>query len=116
MGIILFLVARFLQWLLTPVFFIYAIIRLRNFKKISEYFHKVAFSIDQLGNTMGGPIMNDVLITKDGYKYGCEDETISYATAVNLYSNTLSPAGLALARILDMIDKGHMEDAAKSEQ
>ena len=116
MGIILFLVARFLQWLLTPVFFIYAIIRLRNLKKISEYFHDVAFSIDQLGNTMGGPIMNDVLITKEGYKFGNCDETISYSLALNLYSNTLTPAGLAIARILNKIDEGHMEDAAKSEQ
>lgn len=117
MGVILFLVARFLQWVLTPVFFIYAIIRLRNFKKISKYFHDVAFSIDQLGNTMGAPIMNDVLLKDSNvYPYGDMDKTISHCTGVNEKNNNLTRWGRLLAWILNKIDPNHTTKAAVNEQ
>lgn len=117
MGIILFLTARFLQWILTPLFFIYAILRFRNFKKISAYFHEVAFAIDQLGNVMGGPIMNDVLLKKDAVKtYGNPDETISHVTGVNYLVNKLTIFGKALAWILNKVDKNHVQNAAINEQ
>jgi hypothetical protein len=115
MGILLFLLARLMQWILTPVFFIYAIIRLHNIKKISDYFHNVALSIDQLGNTMGGPIMNDVLIMDGGHKFGNPDETISKVIGLN-YPLTLSWWGYALALLLNKIDPNHVQDAAISDQ
>lgn len=117
MGIILFIVARFLQWLLSPLFFIYAIIRLFSFKKISNYFHDVAFSIDQLGNTMGAPIMNDLLLKKDPAKlYGNPDETISHVTGVNYLAGKLTKFGLIIKWILNKLDKNHVENAASNEQ
>lgn len=117
MGVILFIVARTLQWLLSPVFFIYSIIRLFNFKKINDYFHDVAFSMDQLGNVMGAPIMNDLLLKKDPTKlYGNPDETISHVTGVNYLSGKLTKFGLVLKRILNKLDKNHVENASKNEQ
>ena len=117
MGVILFLIARILQWLLQPLFFIYAIIRLANFKKISTYFKNVAFSLDQLGNVMGAPIMNDVLLKRSPAKlYGNEDETISHVTGVNYLANKLTIFGKALAWILNKIDKNHVQNAAINEQ
>lgn len=117
MGIILFLVAKILQWLLSPLFFIYAVIRLRNFKKISTYFIDVAFGIDQLGNIMGGPIMNDVLLKKDPIKlYGNPDETISHVTGVNYVSQKMTWCGKLVARILNNVEAQHVEMAAKNEQ
>lgn len=117
MGIVLFLIARLLQWVLTPLFFIYAILRLRNAKKISKYFHDVAFGIDQLGNVMGAPIMNDVLITKDSVdKYGNPDYTISYVTGKNYLNNTLTFWGKLLANTLNLIEKNHVQNAANNEQ
>ena len=117
MGLILFIVARFLQWLLTPLFYLYAIIRLGSFKNISKYFHDVAFAIDQLGNVMGAPIMNDVLLKKEPVKlFGNPDETISHCVSVNYYGKKLTKLGLLLAFILDFIDEGHIEKAFKNEQ
>ena len=117
MGVILFIVARFLQWALTPLFFIYSTIRFMNFKKISEYFHNVAFSIDQLGNVMGAPIMNDLLLKENPTKlYGNPDETISHVTGVNYKSNKLKFFGILLAKILNKIDKNHVQNAAENEQ
>ena len=117
MGLLLFIVARFLQWLLTPIFFIYAIFRFRDSRRISKYFHDVAFGIDQLGNVMGAPIMNDLLLKKNPAKlYGNPDETISHATSVNYFSGKLTWFGVFIARTLDFVDKDHMKKAFENEQ
>jgi hypothetical protein len=116
MGIILFLVARLLQWVLTPVFFVYAIVRYQNLKKISKYFHDVAFAIDQLGNVMGAPIMNDVLIKNQDYPFGNPDHTISHVLGVNYTTNNLTFWGVLLCKILNFLDKDHVQKAALSEQ
>ena len=114
MGIILFLVARFLQWILTPFFFIYAIFRQPN---IGKYFHDVAFGIDQLGNVMGAPMMNDLLLKKEPAKlYGNPDETISHVTAVNYFNGKLTWLGRLVAYTLDSVDKFHMKKAYENEQ
>lgn len=117
MGVLLFILARILQWILSPLFFIYAIIRMGSFKKISKYFHGVAFSIDQLGNVMGAPIMNDLLLKKDPAKlYGNPDETISHVTGINYLNNKLTIFGMGLAKILNFVDPAHVENAALNEQ
>ena len=117
MGLLLFIVARFLQWLLTPIFFLYAVLRYRNINRISEYFHDVAFSIDQMGNVMGAPIMNDVLLKKDSeYKFGNPDFTISHVIGYNYLDGKLTRAGKFVAWCLNMVDENHVEDAAKNEQ
>lgn len=117
MGLLLFFIARLLQIILTPIFFLYAIFRIFHFKQIGEYFHNVAFSIDQLGNTMGASIMNDVLLKKDPVKkYGNPDETISHVTGVNYLGKKLTWTGLIVAKTLNRLDKNHVENAAINEQ
>lgn len=117
MGLLLFIVARFLQWLLTPLFFIYAIFRFRDSRRISKYFHDVAFGIDQLGNVMGAPIMNDLLLKKNPAKlYGNPDETISHTTSVNYFGGKLTWLGVFIAKTLDFLDKDHMKKAFENEQ
>lgn len=117
MGIILFLVARILQWILSPLFFIYAIITSGSLKKLSDYFHNVAFGIDQLGNAMGGPIMNHLLLKDSSkYPYGDVDMTISHVTGVNYLSGNLTWLGRLIAKILNKIDKNHVQNAAQNEQ
>lgn len=116
MGIILFIVARLLQWLLTPLFFIYVLITRFNFKSLSDYFHKVAFGIDQLGNVMGGPIMNDFLLKKNPpLNYGNPDQTISYVTGINYKAGTLTFLGKFIAKILNFIDKDHVQKASNEQ-
>ena len=117
MGIILFLTAIILLWFLSPLFILFAIYKLRNFKKLSSYFGSVAFAIDQLGNVMGAPIMNSWLLKKDAVKlYGNPDETISHVTGVNYLANKLTIFGKALAWILNKVDKNHVQNAAINEQ
>jgi hypothetical protein len=114
MGFVLFIVARFLQWILTPIFLIYALFRAKN---IDKYLFDIAFSIDQLGNVIGAPMMNDILLKKNPTKtYGNPDETISHVTGVNYMSNKLSIFGKILVMILNSIDKNHVQKAANNEQ
>lgn len=117
MGTLLLITARILQMILSPIFYLYAIIRLHNLKKISDYFANIAFGIDQLGNIMGAPIMNDVLLKKDAIKlYGNPDETISNVTGVNYIAKKMTWCGRLIARMLNNVEAQHVEKAAKNEQ
>lgn len=113
-GIILYIVAVLLLWILSPVFILYAIIRTVNKDK---YFYDVAFGIDQLGNVLGAPLMNDLLIKKTSkHKYGNPDETISYVTGLNYKDKSLTLFGLLIVKRLNSLDENHVEKAVKNEQ
>jgi len=117
MVVILFIVAVLLSSLMMPLFMLYAVIKLRNAKKISKYFHDVAFGIDQLGNVMGAPIMNSWLLTDKATKlYGNPDETISHVTGVNYLNESLTDLGYFVAHCLNTVEKNHVEKAAENEQ
>jgi len=114
MGIILFLIATIMLWILSPLFIIYSLIKTPN---LSNYFRDTALSIDQLGNTMGGPIMNNVLIKSESlFKFGNPDQTISYVLGKNQELKTLTRMGLFIVKILNKIEKNHVEKAVEYEQ
>jgi len=118
MGLLLFIVAVVLMWALSPLFILYTIIRkLFKLKSLGEYFHNVAFAIDQLGNVMGAPIMNDFLLKKEPAKlYGNPDETISHVTGVNYKAKTLTDFGYFVAHSLDAVDENHVTKASETDQ
>ena len=114
-GIVLFIVATILFWILSPLFIIYALFKAGN---LSVYFRNVALSIDQLGNTMGAPMMNSLLIKKNciHLRFGNPDQTISYVLGINYKLNSLNKLGLLIVKILDKIEKQHVEKAVEYEQ
>lgn len=117
MGIILYIIAKILYLVLSPITMLYAIVKLLFKGGLSKYFYDLAFAIDQLGNVMIAPMANDVLIKKDAPKlYGNPDETISHVTGVNYLARTLTPFGYFVAHTLDAVDKNHVEKAAENEQ
>ena len=117
MGIILFIVALILGIILIPLFILFAVIKLRSFKGITEYFGKCAFSLDQFGNTVGSEMMNSCLLKKGAIVfYGDPDQTISYVTGVNYKSETLTSFGYFVAHCLDTAEKNHVEKAAETDQ
>lgn len=78
-----------------------------------NFLYRVAYSIDQLGNAIGGPVWQSVLVTKAApYHFGEPDDTISYALARNVGHETA--AGKLLVWVLETIDPGHMNKALKS--
>jgi hypothetical protein len=70
-----------------------------------------------MGNVMGAPVMNDVLLKKDPAKlYGNPDETISHVTGINYKAMKLTSFGYFVAHCLDTVDKGHIDKAVKNDQ
>ncbi len=102
MGTFLLLV---LTWLLCFIFyafgFVYMLIRSLKHGGLKRYFYDIAFSLDQTGNVICGPMFNDFWIHPDGHKMGCPDETISYVLGTNLRMGTLFPFGKKIAAAVD---------------
>lgn len=117
MGIILYIVAKIGYLILSPITMLYAIIKLLFKGGLFNYFHQLAFAIDQLGNVMIAPMANDCLLKKGSLKlYGNPDETISHVTGVNYKAQTLTSMGYFVAHSLDALDENHVTKAANNDQ
>ena len=116
LGFILLIISILLSAILLPVGWLYSLFTLRlSIKRLGAYFKTIAISIDQLGNVVLSNLLNDVLINKNGYKFGDEDETISKVLGINKANNTLLRTGKIVSSILNRIDKNHVEKASKSD-
>jgi hypothetical protein len=116
LGFILLIISILLSAILLPVGWLYSLFTLRlSIKRLGAYFKTIAISIDQLGNVVLSNLLNDVLIDKNGYQFGDEDETISKVLGVNKANNTLLKTGKIVSSILNRIDKNHVEKASKSD-
>ena len=62
-----------------------------------------------MGNVILAPLFNKIMIKRNGYKFGDEDETISYVLGRNQITETLSKCGNLLANLLDWIDPNHCD-------
>lgn len=102
-GFTLFMIA----WLLFPIIALvnYVIVCFKS--SPSGYFLSTALNLDKFANREFRTLWNTVLITKDGYKFGHIDETISGVLGKNKRAGTLSKSGIFLANILDAIDENH---------
>lgn len=117
MGIILYIVAKICYAILSPITMVYAIVKLTFKGGLFNYFHQLAFAIDQLGNVMIAPMANDLLLKKDAVKlYGNQDETISHVTGVNYKSMKLTSFGYFVAHTLDALDENHVTKASETNQ
>lgn len=80
-------------------------------KRIDDYFHTLAISIDQTGNVMLQDILNDIMITSKEFPFGDEDQTISHCMGLNKRNKTLSKFGRAMDAMLDKLDENHSIEA-----
>ncbi|MFC2148800.1 NUDIX domain-containing protein [Bacteroidota bacterium] len=109
-GILLFIVSLILLILTGPLGFLYGILYslfTKGFRGIGEYLLKIAVSIDQLGNVLMQYLLNALWVKRGGYKFGNRDETISSALGRNKRLGTLTRFGLAIDKILDILDPNH---------
>jgi len=108
---LLLIIARTLATILLPIGFWYSIIssvfKKRTWKQIDRYLMLSAVSLDQHGNRVCSDLFNDILITKEGYKFGNMDETISSALGRNVLLGTLKPCGKLLNKLLNKISDNH---------
>ena len=93
--VILFIKANFKAW----------------WRRLGDYFLIFAVAIDVTGNVALGPLLNLILITKGGYKFGNRKETISSVLGKNKKTMTLKPLGSWLSNVLDKIDPNHVLNA-----
>jgi hypothetical protein len=109
-GLILFLVARILTYVIYPIGFTYSVVLtlLKNgYKSLDEYLFQCALAEDQRANTYLSKLFNDFLIKVGGHRFGDPDETISSVLGKNQLTGTLSILGRVLNWILNKIEKDH---------
>ncbi len=114
MGVILLLVSFILGSVLLPFGFLWFVFKSwykQTFKggvsRISDQSRDCAVSIDRTFNVLCEDLFNDILITKEGYKFGNGKETISSVVGKNKVKDTLSYMGKILDSILDWLDENH---------
>lgn len=108
-GFILLLIALGLSVVLLPIGFVFQVVT-TLFKSINKYLFTIAKSIDQLGNVVCADLLNYTMI-KGGYRFGNEDVTISHVLGMNKKLNTLTYTGKLLSKLLNLIEKDHVEKA-----
>jgi len=107
-NIILLILALLLAVVLFPFGWLHGLITFRlSISRLSHYLLTISLSIDQMGNVILAPLFNRIMIKRNGYKFGDEDETISYVLGRNQITKTLSKLGNLLANLLDWIDPNH---------
>jgi 8-oxo-dGTP diphosphatase len=99
-GFLLFLVSTILRIILFPVIYLYGFYKSAVEKKIGDYNYSVAEITDIWGNVTGAHLFNDVLITKEGYKFGNSNETISRVLSINRNMGTLTNMGEGIVWVL----------------
>ena len=109
-GILLFLISIVLFVFTGPLGLIFGLLQqlfTKGLRGIGEYALQMAISIDQLGNVLMQHLFNWLWITKNGYKFGNRDETISSALGKNKQLGTLTGFGRLIDGLLDTIDPNH---------
>lgn len=114
-GIVLFFISLFILLAVAPIAFSYAIIK-PIFQIVSRLLYFLAYSIDQLGNVLSATLFDDLFIKgKDKYRFGNPDITISGVLGENKHRGTLTKLGVYICKVLNWIDKDHVEKARKEE-
>lgn len=119
MGIILFIIATILFMLLGPFSVIVSFMVLvftGQLRRLGRYFYQMAYGIDQLGNVTCQYMFNAALITRQGYRFGVPDETVSSVLGKNYRKGTLTWCGKILERILHFLDTDHSVKAIEHDE
>jgi hypothetical protein len=96
--------------LFVTAYILYLPLSIINFFFVEDkkgYFLSSATNLDKFANREFRTLLNKTLITKDGYKFGNINETISSVLGKNESTNTLTKTGKVLVWILDKIQKNH---------
>ena len=108
-NVLLLIVAVLLVVLLSPLAVLAKIVFVIRRRKIdSEWFRRLAISLDQFGNVLADDLFNWLLIHDDHIApFGDEDETVSSVLGKNYLEHNLTVLGKALRYLLHMIDPKH---------
>lgn len=79
----------------------------KGFGQIGDILRVTAIALDMYGNVIMKHTLNRILKTKEGYKFGAYDETISFVLGMNQIAGTLTKNGLRLSKKLDKFEPNH---------
>lgn len=113
MGFILYILAFIMFIPLTIINIIIVLWKNPNLKTLNNYFFEGAIDIDRFGNRNFRSLFNLVLRKKNGHSFGNEKETISSVLGKNKASNRLSILGVLVCKILNFLDKNHVEKSIR---
>lgn len=111
MGSLLFIIASFLKWALTPLLYGYGFVRSLTKYEVEKWHKELAIAKDCYGNVLGQHLFNDFFIKFAGYKFGKRKETISSVLGKNERDKTLLFLGKITANTLNAIEKEHCKKA-----
>lgn len=119
LGFILNLVASICMLIFVPVTFLLSFIFTwwnrslpYTIKRLNEQQESIAVAKDILLGVMLAPLLNAILIKKDSkYKFGVDQQTISYCIGKNDEEGSLLPYGIKWRDKLNKADKDHCKKA-----
>jgi len=121
MGLILFIISLILlgllcatSWIFTPCYYLLRFKWIDGLFNLNSHFKKLAISIDRFGNISCGAQLRLMFLKRkceNEYRFGNENETVSYVLAINQVRGNLSWIGKLMVDLLDEFDDGHMEKA-----
>ena len=86
-------------------------------KELSRYYWLIALSIDQTANVINQYWFNDWMLGDSKiYPYGHPDQTVSHVTGYNYVKGNTRIILKIVAKILNFLDKNHVQNAAVNEQ
>jgi len=107
MSFLLFIVASVLKSAIAIIGYLIGFFSSLIKGEFKKYHLHLAISIDQYGNCLCQYLFNSLLITKEGYKFGNIDETISSVLGKNKMSKNLTGLGRCLDYLLNLFEKDH---------
>jgi 8-oxo-dGTP diphosphatase len=116
-GYLLFLIARLVVVLSSPLGVLYTLIRrfvLGQSKTLGKYYIDMAYLYDVFVNVCWGDFFNDVFGKwKVGYRYGNAQDSISRVLGKNKALQQLTRFETWVANWLNKLDRGHVEKASR---
>jgi len=115
-GYLLFLIARVVVVLSSPLGVLYTLIRrvvLGQSKTLGKYYIDMAYLYDVFVNVCWGDFFNDVFKKWNAYPYGDHQDSISRVLGKNKALQQLTRFETWVANWLNKLDRDHVEKAAK---
>lgn len=121
MGLILLIIAVILTGIVfainiivQPIYYIFTFKWKQGSIKLNEWYYTMALSVDQFGNVATSTLLQLILTKKLNHPFGNPDDTVSYVIALNRRDGYLTGWGRFFARVLDKIDKNHLQKAIEN--
>lgn len=115
-GFILFIIAQVTTPLFNIIGMFYASLYFASLKEANGYYKQMALSKDQHSNVVMQYLFNHIMIKKDGYKFGNEDESISSVFGKNQLKGTLTVFGMFWNNFLSKIEKDHSINSIEEDE